>query len=287
MDPYSTQWCVFLQEFPQVRFTEMQLNMRLGVSSRAQRGSVAAKWVFNQLCPTSLEGTHKRKQIGKGAKTRIYTDVKYPIWQTQWNTRIDYSFLALMWNNRFGYFTFFVGEITELTTNPQNELSRCAIIFVKRYILIDLFRCGKKFVWKKLKANPCEYMRLNPYFSHFTLYSLIDNLPLSPTLNLCYVVWLFDPLTGDKKDNSSFSQKVFAYFLENVSAIYQVCCFADFTRSQQIIECCMVFYGRQSVIYKHARMHARTHARTHKCKHAHTFRKQININSIKSSWCCG
>jgi hypothetical protein len=33
--------------------------------------------------------------------------------------------------------------------------------------------------------------------------------------------------------------------------------------SSQIIECCMGFYGRQFVIYTHARTHAGTHAHTY------------------------
>jgi hypothetical protein len=52
--------------------------------------------------------------------------------------------------------------------------------------------------------------------------------------NQCCVVGLLAPLAGDKKGNSSFSQKVFAYFLENVSLISQVCPFAYFTRSLKI-----------------------------------------------------
>jgi hypothetical protein len=48
--------------------------------------------------------------------------------------------------------------------------------------------------------------------------------------NIYFALRLFASLTGDQKINSSFSQKVFAYFLENVSWIYQVCQFAYFTR---------------------------------------------------------
>jgi hypothetical protein len=42
---------------------------------------------------------------------------------------------------------------------------------------------------------------------------------------------LFASLAGDQKVNLSFSQKVFPYFLENVSLIYQFCQFEYFTRS--------------------------------------------------------
>ncbi len=34
LDPYSTLWCFFLRERPQVRFTELPLNSRLKLSSR-------------------------------------------------------------------------------------------------------------------------------------------------------------------------------------------------------------------------------------------------------------
>ena len=44
-----------------MRFTELPLNTRLDLSSRAQRGSVGAKRVFNKLCPTSLASAPKRK----------------------------------------------------------------------------------------------------------------------------------------------------------------------------------------------------------------------------------
>jgi len=37
---------------------------------------------------------------GKGAKTQICTAVKNVNWQTKWNTRIDNSFLSVLWNNR-------------------------------------------------------------------------------------------------------------------------------------------------------------------------------------------
>jgi hypothetical protein len=55
-----------------------------------------------------------------------------------------------------------------------------------------------------------------------------NRLPLP--YNIYFALRLFASLTGDQKVNSSFSQKVFAYFLENVSWIYQVCQFAYFTR---------------------------------------------------------
>ena len=51
IEPYSVLWRIFFWELPQVRITELQLNTRLAVSSWAQRGSGADKWVFNQLCP--------------------------------------------------------------------------------------------------------------------------------------------------------------------------------------------------------------------------------------------
>ncbi len=52
MDPYSTLWCVFLWERPQMRFTELQLNTR----ERVGQTSVQSK-----LCPTSLASAPKRK----------------------------------------------------------------------------------------------------------------------------------------------------------------------------------------------------------------------------------
>ncbi len=62
-----------VRERPQVRFTELQLNTRLAVSSRAQQGSVTDKRVFgtrerrgqtsvqSKLCPTSLASAPERK----------------------------------------------------------------------------------------------------------------------------------------------------------------------------------------------------------------------------------
>jgi len=62
-----------VRERPQVRFTELQLNTRLAVSSGAQRGSVTDKRVFgtrerrgqtsvqSKLWPTSLASAPKRK----------------------------------------------------------------------------------------------------------------------------------------------------------------------------------------------------------------------------------
>ena len=61
IEPYNTLWCVFLREQPQVRFTEKQLNKRLDVSSRAQRGSVRSKRVFNcSLSNLTCERSQKK-----------------------------------------------------------------------------------------------------------------------------------------------------------------------------------------------------------------------------------
>ncbi len=48
---------------------------------------------------------------------------------------MDFSYLGLMWNDRFGYFTFFVGEITKLATNLPNELNRYVIL--ERVLHVD------------------------------------------------------------------------------------------------------------------------------------------------------
>jgi len=52
---------------------------------------------------------------GKGVKTRNYTDVKNEKWQTEWNTRIDISFLLGKWNCRFGFFSMFQWNFRNLT----------------------------------------------------------------------------------------------------------------------------------------------------------------------------
>ncbi len=66
-------------------------------------------------------------------------------------------------------------------------------------------------------------------FSEILFYLWLDLFPLK--INLFSQSHVFASLKGDKNSNSSISQKVFADFLKYVSAIYQVCGFAYFTRS--------------------------------------------------------
>jgi hypothetical protein len=64
---------------------------------------------------------------------------------------------------------------------------------------------------------------------------------------------MFSPLMGDKNINSGISQKVFVDFLKNVSRIYQLCCFAYFTRSRRLQNCSSIT-SRPFSVFSHVKL---------------------------------
>jgi len=86
-----------------------------------------------------------------------------------------------------------------------------------------MVRSGRRTIYFFFEFIMCFRVGFNEIF-------LISLKVLDP-VSFSQLAHMFSPLMGDKNINSGISQKVFVDFLKNVSRIYQLCCFAYFTRS--------------------------------------------------------
>ncbi len=112
----------------------------------------------------------------------------------------------------------------QIRLNGSCKPKSCLGTFCKDWSICKMFTMW--YLWR--------FQKLSELFLDF--HSILNqNQSSPPPFPIYFGLWLFASLAGDQKVNSSFSQKVFAYFLENVSLIYQVCQFAYFTRSLRFL----------------------------------------------------
>jgi hypothetical protein len=149
----------------------------------------------------------------------------YESWKNLW----DKKFKSNSWVHKTFLALF---EPRQNRLNESYNQNRCLGAFCKDRLLFSYLQCA-------ILENFKNYSLI------LTLLSIKTNFLLPPPFphNIYFVLQLFASLTGDQKVNSSFSQKMFAYFLENVSLIYQVCQFAYFTRSQDCLQKLLVWRG--------------------------------------------